>query len=194
MTQIIETIQERTGAAQLAENNKLVTTLVAGFETPIVGSVRATITDLLQGSQKKQETSVPETPTITSKPIHNTEIVVQPVSPPPALPLPTPPIHIKIAHHRTEPKHTRPPQKNIPIQQPRSVQKSSAEILTEHRNFLIKNTNAEKIILDAWRKSHRNNKLDDLIFESFIRSKDIEILTTLKALKRIGGYKNWKMV
>lgn len=103
MTEIIETIQERTDAAQLAKNNKFLNTTVAGFETPIIGSVRTTIHTLLNESQNTQKTPKPEMPlAITPKPPQNTESIVQPVSPP-VLPLPTP-RHIKTAHHQTEPK------------------------------------------------------------------------------------------
>lgn len=183
-------MQERADTAQITEQKTLTTPPVAVFETPVVESVRARVTDVLQDSQNTQTPS-PKTLAVTSKPGENTETML-----PVLLKIPSPtPRHIKTMPHRTEPKkHIETTQKNIETPKPLSPQKSSADILAEHRDFLKNNTDAQKIILDAWRKSHRNNKLDDVIFESFIRSKDIEILTTLKALKRIGGYKNWKMV
>jgi len=66
--------------------------------------------------------------------------------------------------------------------------------LTEHRAYIIQHAEAQKIIDAAWSKSCGKGKHDYLVFENYIKGKDIEIFNILQAIKRLGRHADWEGV
>jgi len=58
----------------------------------------------------------------------------------------------------------------------------------------MRNEGVQRTIQDAWEKSCTKGKHDSLIFEKFIRYKDLEALTRLQAIRRLANHKNWESV
>lgn len=219
--EILGEIRTKASEAQIIERNAHLRINIAGFETPIVGIVRDTIITLLDAEQKSEKESE-ITPIII--PEKNPITTTTPPPPQITLPLQVTarsniPRRIDAAtlhragiaaiqRERAEKQKATPPippklEKNTPSpvfspkhpQAPKKFyhEKTTEETLTDHVAFVQAKENME-IVKDAHGRSLKNRRMDDVVFENYIRGKNIEILTRLQAIKRLKNYRSWNDV
>ncbi len=209
---IIHDIREHASAAQIAEDAKLLTITIAGFEMPIIWPVREAIIALLQESRNTKETPIPE----KLSPEKPTERPIAPQKTRAAFTTNTfrwlpPRTGNFAAFYRREveairilrewsqtphlngaiPSWTHDERPHHEMQHDHPVHKPTAEIIIEHREFV---KNHREIIQKVWKTSSRNGQHNSLLFENILRGKDGEVLTTLQAIRRLWRHKNWESV
>ncbi len=215
--EILGEIRTKASKAQETERNAHLGINIAGFETPIVGAIRDSIIMLLDAEQKSEKE--PIMPTII--PEKNPITTANPPSPPQiTLPLQvtargniprridaatlhqvavaaiqreraekqkiTPPIPPKPENNTILPVLPKHPQSPKKFHQ----EKTTEETLKDHVTFVQEEENM-RITGDAQKRASRNGKIDAVIFENYIRGKNMEILTRLQAIKRLKQYSSW---